>query len=111
MTQNPVLQTDATEIVERRQDVRIMVSIAGRYSLASRHNLQGKRREFACRAVNMSTQAVVLSTPVLGPVGERVITHIERFGRLVGSITRVLDRGFVMSITGTPEERAKLGEK
>jgi hypothetical protein len=111
MAQDSLRQMDATEIVERRQDVRIMVSIPGRYSLTSRRDQQGNRREFACRAVSMSTQAIVLATPVGGPVGERVIAHIERFGRLDGSITRVLDRGFIMSITATPEERDKITEK
>lgn len=102
---------EAAEIVERRRDVRIIVSIPGRYSLASRHDPQGNRREFACRAVSMSAQTVVLSTPVLGPVGERVVAHIDQFGKIDGSIARVLDRGFVMNMTATAEERAKFVEK
>ena len=61
-----------------RPETRIMVSIQGRYSLASRLNERGNRRVFACRAVNMSPSAVALSAPVSGPVGERVIAHIDR---------------------------------
>jgi hypothetical protein len=100
------------DVVERPHDIRIMVSMAGRYSLASRRDGQGNRRVFACRAVNMSANAVVLAAPVAGPVGERVIAHIERFGKIDGSIVRILDdRGFVMSVTATPSERAKIEEK
>ena len=92
-------------------EVRIMVSIPGRYSLASRLNEQGNRRVFACRAASMSASQVVLSAPVSGPPGERVIAHIERFGKIDGSIVRVLGSGFVMDVKATPEERARMEQK
>ena len=94
-----------------RPEVRIMVSIPGRYSLASRLNERGNRRVFACRAVNMSPTAVALAAPVTASAGERVIAHIERFGRIDGSIIRVLERGFVMSIKASAEERARLEDR
>ncbi len=49
--------------------------------------------------------------PVIGPVADRVITHSAEFGRLEGAIVRVLDRGFVMTIVATDEERAKLANR
>jgi hypothetical protein len=97
--------------VDRRVDIRVITSIPGRYSLGSRHDLNGRRREFACRALNMSPRAMLLAAPVNGPPGERVIAHFDRFGQLDGQITRVLSRGFVMSIAASEDERARLAVK
>jgi hypothetical protein len=98
-------------VAERRTDIRVITSIAGRYMLGSRRDERGNRREFACRALNMSPRAMLLAAPVAGPPGERVITHFARFGRLEGSIVRVLSRGFVMSIAASDEERDRLASK
>ena len=97
--------------IDRRVDIRVITSIPGRYSLGSRHDHHGGRRDFACRALNMSPRAMLLAAPVGGALGERVITHFDRFGRLEGAIVRVLTRGFVMSIAATEDERAKLAVK
>jgi hypothetical protein len=105
------LEQLAVDVVERRQSARIIISISGRYSLASRCDAQGNAHAFACRAVNISTRAVVLVAPVLGLVGERVEAHIEHFGKLEGSIARLMDRGFVMSIAATGDERARIAER
>jgi len=98
-------------VASPRPETRIMVSIPGRYSLASRLNERGNRRVFACRAVNMSPTAVALAVPVTAAAGERVIAHIERFGKIDGSIIRVLERGFVMSVKASAEERARIEDK
>jgi hypothetical protein len=105
---NDVIEVPADE---RREDVRVIVSIPGRYMLANRRNLKGDRCEFACRVVNVSLAAMVLAAPVLGQVGERVIVYTEPFGRLHGAITQLITNGFVMSIAATSEAREKLGAK
>jgi hypothetical protein len=97
--------------VERRDNIRIIVNIPGRYSLASKLDMKGARREFACRVINMSTRGMALVAPVSGPAGERVVTYIPRFGKLEGRITGAFDQGFIMSIAGTDEFRQKLGAK
>ncbi len=104
---------DARDImrVERRDDVRIIVSIAGRYSLANRRDPSGNRREFACRLVNISSHGMALAVPVIGTKGERVIVHTDQFGRIDGAILRLLDGGFVMSIVANADGRAKLQAK
>jgi hypothetical protein len=95
--------------VERRRDVRIIISLPGRYSLADRRDAQGERRQFACRAINISKHAIGLATPVIGRLGERVIADIDGLPRLEGVITRILgERGFVMSIFADDEKRAAL---
>jgi hypothetical protein len=96
---------------ERRDDVRVIVNLPGRYMLASKRNLKGERCEFACRIVNISLAGMALSAPVPGPVGERVIVYSEQFGRLHGAITRVMTTGFVMSIAANPQTREKLAAK
>ena len=104
-------QTDDLVFVERRQATRIIVSIAARYALANRRDGRGNRREFACRIVDISVQAMTLQVPVNGALGERVIVHCDEFGKLEGTIMRVLERGFVMQINASDEERKNLAVK
>lgn len=92
---------------ERRRDVRIIVNIAGRFSLSSRLNARDDRRVFACRAVNLSPQAVALATVIIGEPGDRVTAHIDHLGKLQGTLMRVLERGFVMNISATDAERER----
>ncbi len=111
MPQTPGQHADDIVFVERRNEPHIIVSVSARYAFASRRDTHGNRREFACRIVNISLRAMTLVVPVIGPVAERVITHSDEFGRLEGAIVRVLDRGFVMTINATDEERAKLANR
>jgi hypothetical protein len=104
-------EAEDLEFVERRQEIRVVVRIPGRFSLASRRDSNGNRRQFACRAVNISQTSVMLATPVGGPTGERVIAYFEEFGKIQGSISRVLDGGFVMRIAANGEERSRLLRK
>jgi len=109
--QQATMQRSDVTFVERWQDARTIVSIPGNYSLASRRDGRGNRREFACRAVSMSARSVVIAAPVLGQIGERVIAHIRPFGRLEGKILRTMELGFVMSITASETEQARLARK
>jgi len=91
--------------------IRVLANIPGRYSLADLRNSRGERRVFACRAVNLSCRAIALAAPVKGKVGDRVIAHIDRLGKLEGPIDRLLERGFVMNIAASQEERSNLAAK
>jgi hypothetical protein len=102
-------QTDLADV--DLADVRVITNIPGRYSLSDLRNARGERRIFACRAVHLSPCAVALAAPVKGKVGERVIAHIDRLGKLEGPISRLLEHGFVMSIAANPEERERLAAK
>jgi hypothetical protein len=97
--------------VDRRRDVRIIVNIPAQFSLADRRDARGERRIFACRAVNLSPSAVVLSSPVTVKVGQRVITHIDHVGKFDGVVSRVLEHGFVASIVASDDERDNLATK
>ena len=99
------------EFDDRCKEIRVIVRIPGRFSLASKRDADGNRREFACRAVNISSTHMMLATPVSGPVGERVIAYFNEFGKIQGSIVRVIAGGFVFRIVACNEERSKLLRK
>lgn len=111
MANVPLQLDDDLEVVERRTDVRIVLSLPGRFTLASRRDLGGQRREHPCRVINMSCHAVTLATPVAGEKGERVIAHVDEFGKLEGPIIRVMDGGFVMEIIAPKQERYRLAAR
>jgi hypothetical protein len=109
----PADMDDVIEVAgyDRRDDVRVLVNIPGRYMLSNKRNLKGDRCEFACRIVNVSVDAMALAAPVPGPIGERVIVYSEQFGRLHGPIIRLMTNGFVISIAASPQNREKLAAK
>jgi PilZ domain len=86
---------------ERRRFQRVQVNLLGRYMLAD-------RREFPCQVVNMSPGGMALIAPMPGEMGERIIAYVDHLGRLEGRITRSLQNGFAMTISGTPRKRDKL---
>jgi len=102
---------DEVVIVERRQSVRIICNVPGTCTLADHRNARGERRVMACRAVNVSEDALALVAPLSGRLGERVVATIEHLGRIKGTVARLLSGGFVMNIAATEEERARLGAK
>jgi hypothetical protein len=105
------IDPDDIVIVDRSRAARTSASILGRYSLASRRNACGTRREFACRTVEISCYDLALSVPMPGPIGERVITHFHELGKLEGQIIRVTEAGFVMSLVLSNQQRERLAAK
>jgi len=81
--------------------------LGGRYSLASRYDLRGNRREFACRTNRVSPYQMLVSVPVLGPVGERVVSYFGDFGTLDGWISDLADGGFLLNIELARKKREK----
>ena len=97
-------------IVDRRRTA-IIVSVPGTYMLADHRNSRGERRTYPCRAVNLRPEAIALAAPVKGHLGERAFATIDHLGKFKGSIIRLLEGGFVMSIVATDEERNKFAAK
>jgi hypothetical protein len=107
-----VLPETDLAVTERRRELRIVVSLPGRYSLWNRRAAGVEPWQFACRAINISASGVALVAPVPGSAGEWVSAEIEHFGKLEGTIQRLLGRrGFLMRIAASPEERSKLADK
>lgn len=102
------METAQDEFLKRRN---VEVRATGRYSLASRYDATGKRREFACRTKRISPFQLLVSAPVLGPKGERVIAHFGEFGKLDGFITDIVDGGFLLDLAVNKSQREKLANK
>jgi hypothetical protein len=111
MPQTDLKQSEEVVFVERRRNSRIIVSVPGTYMLADHRNTRGERRTYPCRAVNISPYAIALAAPIRGSLGERAFATVEQLGKFKGSVVRLLDGGFVMSIVATEDERAKLAAK
>ena len=86
---------------ERRRFQRVRVNLLGRYMLQD-------RREFPCQVVNMSPGGMALIAPVTGRDGERVVAYIDHVGRLEGTVARVYQNGFAMTLGATSRKREKL---
>src|ERR1700687_3107951 len=87
---------------ERRRHQRVKVNLLGRYMLSD-------RREFPCQVIDMSPGGMAVVAPVIGEPGERVIAYVDHLGRLEGTIARLLDNGFAMTISATARQRDKIG--
>lgn len=101
------MQAAAAFFRKRAVDVRTV----GRYSLASRYDETGKRREFACRTTRISPFQMLVAAPILGPKGERVIAYFGEFGKLDGFITDIVEGGFLLDLAGDKAQRQKLANK
>src|SRR5215212_9246074 len=76
----------------------VNIAVAGRYSLANWYDAQGNRREFACRTTRMSPFRMLVQVPVIGKVGERVVSYFGDFGTLDGWITDTVKGGFLVDL-------------
>jgi c-di-GMP-binding flagellar brake protein YcgR len=91
----------ASRSIERRRHARVKVSLLGRYMLTN-------RSEFPCQSIDMSLGGLLLTAPVKGRIGERVIVYLENIGRIEGEIARITVEGFAMSFRATTRKREKL---
>ena len=98
-------------IVDARSNQRSIAGMSGRYTLESWRDAAGNQREFTCRVVKMSPQAIELAAPVTGTVGELAVVHFDKFGKFEGPVIRIGQRGFVMRIMATAEDRSKVAGK
>lgn len=91
----------ASRTIERRRYARVKVALLGRYMLPN-------RSEYPCQSVDMSVGGLLLTAPVKGRVGDRVIAYLEQIGRVEGVIVRLSADGFGMTMEATPRKREKL---
>ena len=97
-----------TELFERRS---IDLRLGGRYSLANRHDPQGNRRQFACRTTRVSPYQMMISVPVIGAIGERVVSYFGEFGKLDGWVSEHVEGGFLIDLAVPKEKRQQLAGK
>ena len=96
--------TLASRPIERRRHSRVKVALLGRYML-------GNRTEYPCQSIDMSVGGLLLTAPVKGAVGERIIVYLEHLGRIEGDIMRLTRDGFAMSVIATTRKREKLASQ
>jgi len=86
---------------ERRNFQRVQVKLYGRFMLED-------RSEHACQIIEMSPGDAAVLAERAGEVGERVIAYIDHIGRIEGVISRVMERGFALSLVASERKRDKL---
>src|SRR5690606_27369695 len=87
--------------VEQRAFQRVNVTLHGRLMLSNYD-------EYVCTVINMSPGDVRLACAGVPRPGERVIAYIDHLGRLEGTVIKLTEDGFVMSIVATERKREKL---
>ena len=98
----------AQEFLKQRA---VNVTVGGRYSLANWYDHHGNRREFACRTSRVSPFRMLVSVPVIGKVGERVVSYFGDFGKLDGWIADTVAGGFLVDLETDKAQREKLARK
>jgi hypothetical protein len=99
------------DVIGRRSGVSVVASIPGRYTLTRQVDSKGNRREFSCRVVKISPDAMTVVASVPGAIGERVIATLLEFGKIEGPILKVNSPGFVMGVNMTEAEREKFAAR
>jgi hypothetical protein len=89
----------------------VNVSVGGRYSLANWFDPQGRRRELACRTTRMNPFRMLISVPVVGRVGERIVSYFGDFGRLDGWIADTVNGGVLVDLEVDRALREKLARQ
>lgn len=89
----------------------VNVTVGGRYSLANWYDPLGNRREFACRTTRVSPFRMLVSVPVIGKVGDRVVSYFGDFGRLDGWIADTAQGGFLIDLEADKALREKLARQ
>lgn len=56
----------------------------------------------------MSPGDALLIAPVSGGIGERVIAYLDHIGRIEGTITELVDGGFLMGLNASARKRDKM---
>jgi PilZ domain len=89
----------------------VNIALSGRYSLANWYDPNGNRREFACRTSRVSPFRMMVDVPVVGKVGDRVVSYFRDFGKLDGWITDTVKGGFLLELEVDRSRRERLANK
>jgi hypothetical protein len=79
----------------------VKVQLYGRFMLED-------RTEHVCQIDEMSPGDVIITTDVMANNGERVIAYIDHIGRVEGTIERMVNGGFQLSLTASDRKKNKI---
>lgn len=89
---------------ERRAFERVPIQVFGRCLLSN-------KLELPVQAINMSPGDLAVIAAHAPNIGEHIIVYLDDVGRLEGSVTRLFDGGFAMTIKCTARKREKLAAR
>lgn len=64
--------------------------------------------EYDCTVIDMSPGDVHIACAGRPAMHERVISYVDHLGRIEGTVTRLVEGGFMLAITATDRKREKL---
>ena len=79
----------------------VKVQLYGRFMLED-------RTEHVCQIDEMSPGDVIITTDVMANNGERVVAYIDHIGRVEGTIERMVNGGFQLSLTASDRKKNKI---
>ena len=83
----------------------VNVAVDGSYMLPNWYDPQGKLRTFACRTTRVSPFRMIVVVPVVGKVGDRLVTYFRDFGKFEGAISDTMERSFLLELEMTRARR------
>jgi hypothetical protein len=89
---------------ERRRHQRADLTLIGRYMLRD-------RREYACRTIDVSASGIALLGAIMGTIGERVVAHLDRLGRVEGSVARQFGACFAIELSAPALKRERIDHR
>jgi hypothetical protein len=92
------------DLHERRVDVRVNLSLAGRYNL-------GDCQDYPCWTLDVSPSGLALLGIERGRVGDRVIAYINQLGRIEGTVARHFGACLGVRLITPSLKREKLKEQ
>jgi hypothetical protein len=98
--------------IERfRRQRAVDIKMAGSYVLPNWYDPQGKLRTFACRTTRVSPFRMIVDVPVVGKVGDTLMSYFQDFGNFEGEISDTMNGGFLLELKMTQAMRARLADK
>ena len=88
---------------QRQRFKRVKIQLAGRF-------MRENRQEHPCQSIDISPGAIAVSSfePVFS--GERIVLYMDQLGRMEGTIARIFDGGFAVTISSSRARREKTAE-
>jgi hypothetical protein len=89
---------------ERRRHQRAELTLIGRYMLRD-------RREYACRTIDVSVSGIAMLGAIMGSIGERVVAHLDRLGRVEGNVARQFGACFAIELSAPALKRERIDQR
>lgn len=96
-----VVNSTTRVIPDRRRHRRVEFALLGRF-------MRANKLEFPCKLNDISVGGASMMSPVEVEMGERIVAYFDHVGGIEGSVVRVFEGGFAISIQASQHKREKL---